>query len=65
MCGEAFDDTAHGNTLPLDLSCCTNIDIDGLFGLGGAHQNVSQRDASLQLISAPALVNRLRRFRAV
>jgi ABC-type transporter Mla MlaB component len=57
----SLDHTTEDTTLLLDLSCCTNIDLDGLFGLDVVHQHASQRGISLQLIHVPALINRLLR----
>lgn len=49
----------EGTEVHLDLSCCTNLDTDGVFALDLAHRTVSRRDIGLRLIRVPALFERL------
>jgi anti-anti-sigma regulatory factor len=53
------DDAGEGTRVLLDLSCCTNIDIDGLLGLDVAHRDAKRRGIDVQLARVPALIERL------
>jgi anti-anti-sigma regulatory factor len=57
------NDAAAEHTVLLDLSCCTNIDVDGLLGLDVAYQDAKRRGIDLKLARVPALIERLVRQR--
>lgn len=52
---------ASGGTVDLDLSCCTHLDLDGLFTLATLRDDLTQCGGDLRLVRVPPLIERFLR----
>jgi anti-anti-sigma regulatory factor len=50
---------ADSTDVRLDLSCCTNLDTDGILGLDVAQSRASRMGIDLLLVGVPPLLERL------